>query len=124
MNDITEILTSILVLCLSLLAFYLKNLTQQYVKNEALKELLTRLNDAAFVSVQSVAQEYSDDIKKFSKNGLTDVEKQIAKGKALQKLKNSLGTKGMELVRENLSDKLDEVLSDRLEAVISQKKKL
>lgn len=124
MENLVEVLGSLALVVLSLLAVSLRNFLLEKVKSEVLKTALVRVSDAALVAVQGVAKTYVDDIKRGREDGkLTKEESERARERALDALKHNLGNVGLEEMERLLGvygRDLDRALVDRIESKLKE----
>lgn len=115
---VTPIALALLTWLLSIVARWLMGKT----RNEALKALLLRLEDAAALAVQEVEQTFVGDLRKARIDGkLLEDEKQQALTAALTATKRMLGNTGNdEIVRlfGLTPEQVDGFLTSRIEAVL------
>jgi hypothetical protein len=91
-----EVLAPIVVAGLTWLSAKLAQLIQAKVKNEYLRGMLVRLDEAVFTAVKDLQQTVVDAIKAATADGkITEVEKQRIKQAAIDNVKSHLGTKGL-----------------------------
>lgn len=102
----------------------LNQLIAAKVKNEAIKGILSRLDQAALDAVKSVYQSYVEPLK--AAGALDDAAKAKAKAAALENIKGFMGEKGIKEAMKVLGlegDKMDDALANKVEAVIADQKK-
>ncbi len=91
-----EVLAPIVVAGLTWLSAKLAQLIQAKVKNEYLRGMLVRLDEAVFTAVKDLQQTVVDAIKAATADGkITEIEKQRIKQAAIDNVKSHLGTKGL-----------------------------
>jgi len=91
-----EVLAPIVVAGLTWLSAKLAQLIQAKVKNEYLRGMLVRLDEAVFTAVKDLQQTVVDAIKAATADGkITETEKQRIKQAAIDNVKSHLGTKGL-----------------------------
>lgn len=119
---ILEILSPVLLAALTWAAAKAAELVRAKVKNEYLKGVLVRLDDAVFTAVKELQQSVVDEIKRASADGkITDEEKRRIKEKALTTVKSHLGNKGLAELAKILGlngGGLDGLLSSKVEAAV------
>jgi hypothetical protein len=117
-----EVLSPLLIAGLSWLALKATQLITAKVKNEYLRGVLVRLDDAVLVAVREVQQVTVDGLKAASADGqLTPEERAKVKETALSTIKSHLGAKGLAEVANILgleNGTLDKLLSTRVEAAV------
>jgi hypothetical protein len=120
--QLIEVLTPLALAALGLLAARFERLVSARVKNERLRGVLLRLDDAVLSAVSEVDQVLVSGLKKRSADGvLTKAEREEAKAEALAALKRNLAASGraeLETVLGVDPEKIDAVLSGRLEAAV------
>ncbi len=91
-----EVLAPIVVAGLTWLSAKLAQLIQAKVKNEYLRGMLVRLDEAVFTAVKDLQQTVVDAIKAATADGkISEIEKQRIKQAAIDNVKSHLGTKGL-----------------------------
>lgn len=117
-----QILSPVLLAGLSWLSVKAAQLISAKVKNEYLKGVLVRLDDAVLVAVREVQQVTVDALKAASADGrLTPDERTKVKQAAIDSIKSHLGTKGIAEVARVLGledGAVDKLLSTRVEAAV------
>jgi uncharacterized protein YidB (DUF937 family) len=118
----TEILGPVFLLILTWAGTSLARYIQSKVKNEYLKNALTRLDDAVVNAVKFVQQTVVDALKEANKDGvITNVEKDQIKQKAVEAVKSYLGKKGLLEIAKILGlddGGLANLISQRIEAAV------
>jgi uncharacterized protein YidB (DUF937 family) len=118
----TEILGPVFLLILTWAGTSLARYIQSKVKNEYLKNALTRLDDAVVNAVKFVQQTVVDAIRDANKDGvITDVEKANIKQKAIDAVKSYLGKKGLLEIAKILGlddGALSALISTKIEAAV------
>lgn len=119
---ILEILSPLLLAALTWASVKLAELVRAKVKNEYLKGVLVRLDDAVFTAVKDLQQTVVDQIKAASADGkITDDEKKEIKRRALEAVKAHLGVKGLSEVGTILGlggGAVESLLSSKVEAAV------
>lgn len=119
---VLEILSPVLLAALTWAAAKLAQLIRAKVKNEYLKGVLVRLDDAVFTAVKDLQQSVVAQIKKASSDGkITDNEKKQIKERAVASVKSHIGTKGLAEAAKILGlegGAFDSLLSSKVEAAV------
>jgi hypothetical protein len=117
-----EILSPVLLAGLSWLSVKAAQLISAKVRNEYLRGVLVRLDDAVLAAVREVQQVTVDSLKAASADGqLTADERAKVKQAAIDSIKSHLGTKGIGEVAKVLGledGAVDKLLSTRVEAAV------
>lgn len=118
----TEVLAPLFLAAITWAGTSLARYIQSKVKNEYLKNALTRLDDAVVNAVKFVQQTVVDAIRDANKDGvITDVEKANIKQKAIDAVKSYLGKKGLLEIAKILGlddGGLANLISQRIEAAV------
>lgn len=117
-----QILSPVLLAGLTWLAARVAALIQARVKNEHLRGVLVRLEDAVFTAVKDVQQSVVDEIKAASADGkISASERQRIKGAAVGNVKSYLGPKGVAELGRVLglgAGALDGLIASKVEAAV------
>lgn len=117
-----EVLAPILVAGLTWLSAKLAQLIKAKVKNEYLRGVLVRLDEAVFTAVKELQQTVVDAIKEATADGkITEAEKQRIKQAAIDNVKSHLGPKGLEELGHILglgSGSVDGLIASKVEAAV------
>lgn len=117
-----EVLSPVLMAALTWVAAKVAQLISAKVKNEWVRGVIARLDDAVLNAVREVEQSVVDEIKAARADGkLTAAERARVKAQAIDSIRSHLGLKGLgELARVlGLEDGcLDKLLSTRVEAAV------
>jgi hypothetical protein len=117
-----QLLSPVLLAGLSWLSVKAAQLITAKVKNEYLKGVLVRLDDAVFAAVREVQQMTVDSLKAASADGqLTPDERAKVKQAAIDSIKSHLGAKGIGEIASILGledGAIDKLLSTRVEAAV------
>jgi hypothetical protein len=124
---IVEVLSPVLLAALTWLAAKVAQLIHAKVKNEYLRGVLFRLDDAVLAAVREVHQVTVEELKARSTDGkLTPEERARAKQVAIDAVKSHLGKRGVgELAKVLGLDNggVDKLLSTRVEAAVHDLKR-
>ncbi len=119
---VLQILSPVLLAGLSWLSVKAAQLITAKVKNEYLKGVLVRLDDAVLAAVREVQQVTVDALKAASADGqLTSEERAKVKQAAIDSVKSHLGAKGIAAAAKILGledGAMDKLLSTRVEAAV------
>ncbi len=117
-----QLLSPVLLAGLSWLSVKAAQLISAKVKNEYLKGVMVRLDDAVFAAVREVQQVTVDSLKAASADGqLTPDERAKVKQAAIDTIKSHLGAKGIAEVANILgleNGAIEKLLSTRVEAAV------
>lgn len=124
---VLEILSPLLLAALTWLAAKVAQLISAKVKNEYLRGVLVRLDDAVLAAVREVHQVTVEALKAANADGkLTPEEKAQVKAKAIEAVKSHLGMKGLGELAKVLGlggDAVEKMLSTRVEAAVHDLKR-
>ena len=119
---LVEVLSPVLVAGLSWLSVKAAQLISAKVKNEYLRGVLVRIDDAVLVAVREVEQVTVDALKEANADGqLTAEERAKVKQAALDTVKSHLGLKGLAELAKVLGlegGAIEKLLSSRVEAAV------
>jgi hypothetical protein len=119
---VLQVLSPILLAALTWVAAKIAQYIQAKVKNEYLRGVLVRLDDAVLAAVREVQQVTVEAIKSASADGkLTPDERARVKQAALDSVKSHLGMKGINELAKILgleTGAVDRLLSTRVEAAV------
>jgi hypothetical protein len=119
---VLQVLSPILLAALTWVAAKIAQYIQAKVKNEYLRGVLVRLDDAVLAAVREVQQVTVEAIKSASADGkLTAEERARVKQAALDSVKSHLGMKGIAELAKILgleSGAIEKLLSTRVEAAV------
>ena len=118
---VSEVLLPLLLSVLTLAVVKLTQFVNAKVKNEYLKNVLVRVDDAVLTTVRHLQQNFVEDLKNASADGkLSEEEKKNLKDQALNSVYMHLGgDKGLSEVKKVLGvADLDSLLSSKVEAAV------
>lgn len=125
-EQVIDILSGVFLLLLSLASVKVQQYLKARIKNEQFQNATARMSEAVVSAVTSVQSRYVAHLKELSKDGkLTEEERDIARGMALEHAKSALGEEGKKVLAEVLGaagSELDKVLSVEIEAGVHQLK--
>lgn len=117
-----EALSPLLLAALGWLSLQVAAFINTHVRNERLRGVLARVDDAVFVAVREIEQVYVSRLKNASADGeLTPDERKDAKDAAVAAARSYLGARGLVDLGKVLGiplDDVDRVVSARVEAAV------
>lgn len=117
-----QIVSPVLVAVLTWIAAKLASFISGKVKNEYLRGVLVRLDDAVITAVKDLQQTVVDEIKAANADGkISEAERKRIKDAALANVKSYLGAKGIRVLSEVLglsANALDGFISSKVEAAV------
>lgn len=119
--NMVQLLTPVLMAALTLASAWLAAFIRAKVKNEFLKGVLLRLDDAVFAAVKETEQVIVARLKDASADGtITAQEQRAVKDAAIASVKEQLGKQGLVAVSKAIGDgaALDAVLGAKVEAAV------
>lgn len=126
MIEVVEALAPVLMAALTWAGLKVAGLINAKTKNEYLRGVFLRLNDAVLAAVRETEQTIVAQLKTAAADGkLTDDEKRDVKRAALDSVKAHFGPSGMSDIAKTLDlgeDSLEKMISARLEAAVHDMK--
>jgi hypothetical protein len=114
-----QLLAPVLMAVLACASAWLAALIRTKVKNEFVKGVMLRLDDAVFAAVKEVEQVIVARLKEASADGtITAQERAAVKSAAIASVKEQLGQQGLMAVSKAIGDGLDAVLGAKVEAAV------
>lgn len=118
-----QLLAPVLMAALALASTWLAALIRTKVKNEFLRGVMLRLDDAVFAAVKEVEQVIVARLKEASADGTITAQERVAvKNAAIASVKEQLGQQGLVAVSKAIGDGLDAVLGAKVEAAVHDMK--